>query len=109
MAFDDRLAERVRRRLRKREGVSERKMFGGLAFLLNGHMCCGVHQRELIVRLDPAMADQALVRPHTRVFDLSGRALKGWLLVASAGVKEDKDLARWVRIAADYASSLPPK
>jgi TfoX/Sxy family transcriptional regulator of competence genes len=73
MAFDERLAERVRKRVGTRPDVSEKKMFGGLAFLLNGNMCCGVHEGELIVRLDPDRAGEALAEPHTRVFDLSGR------------------------------------
>jgi hypothetical protein len=109
MAFDDRLAERVRERLREREGLSEKKMFGGLAFLLNGNMCCGVHDRDLIVRLDPNSMDLALAQPHTRVFDLTGRPFKGWIVVEAVGLDDGKALAEWVRIAVDYASSLPGK
>jgi hypothetical protein len=103
MAFDERLAERVRQRLGRQDGFSEKRMFGGLAFLLNDHMCCGVHKRELIVRLDPARAEAALARPHTRVFDLSGRPLRGWLLVGPAGLGADRALGEWLRMAMDYA------
>jgi hypothetical protein len=108
MAFDEGLAERVRKRLAKRDGVSEKRMFGGLAFLLNGNMYCGVHERELIVRLDPDRAGEPLPEPHTRVFDLSGRPMRGWLLVESTGLTEEEVLAEWVGIAVDYVS-LPKK
>lgn len=109
MAYDDKLAERVRKRLGKREGLSEKRMFGGLAFLLNGNMCCGVHGRELIVRLDPEKTDSALARPHTRIFDLSGRPMQGWILVGPAGLRDDAKLADWIRVGTAYASSLPKK
>jgi len=109
MAFDSALAERIRKRLGKRAGLTEKKMFGGLAFLMRGNMCCGVHGSELIVRLDPAESDRALKQPHTRLFDISGRPMKGWLLVGPEGVATDADLGRWVERAAGYAGSLPPK
>lgn len=109
MAFDETLARRIRTRLGKRRGLSEKKMFGGLAFLLNGNMCCGVHQNWLIVRLDPDATEQALARPHARVFDLTGRPMKGWILVDPGGVKTDQNLGGWVDIATKYAGSLPKK
>lgn len=84
-------------------------MFGGLAFLLNGNMCCGVHKGELIIRLDPSSADSYLTLPHARAFDLSGRPMRGWILVAPAGLVDTKALAKWVQIAVTYAASLPPK
>ena len=110
MAFDEQLAERIRGQLGQRKGISEKKMFGGLAFLLNGNMCCGVHQSELIVRLDPAETDKALASPHARVFDLSGgRPMKGWILIQPSGLREDSDLAGWVNTGVAYAASLPTK
>jgi hypothetical protein len=110
MAFDEALAQRIRKRLtRKRGGVVEKKMFGGLAFLLDGNMCCGVHEREMIVRLDPRRTAAALAAPHTRVFDLNGRPMKGWILVEPSGVADDAGLARWLQLATDYAASLPAK
>jgi len=109
MAFDETLAARIRKRLVRCAGVTEKKMFGGLAFILNGNMCCGVHKREMIVRLDPEKMAAALAEPHTRVFDLSGRPMKGWILVKPAGIANDEALGRWVRLAADHAASLPPK
>jgi hypothetical protein len=109
MAFDEELAGRVRKRLAGKKGLTEKKMFGGLAFLLNGKMCCGVHGGELIVRLDPARTDNALVEPHTRIFDLSGRPMRGWILVELAGLADEPSLAKWVRLATTYAASLPKK
>jgi len=109
MAFDERLAERIRKRLGKRKELAEKKMFGGVAFLLNGNMCVGVHKQDLIVRLDPEDTDKALAEPHTRVFDLSGRRMKGWILVESGGLKDEKTLGKWIRLSVDYAFSLPKK
>lgn len=109
MAFDERLAERIRKRLGKRKELAEKKMFGGIAFLLNGNMCVGVHKQDLIVRLDPEETDEALSQPHTRVFDLSGRPMKGWILVESSGLKDENALGKWVSISVDYAMSLPKK
>ena len=109
MAFDETLAGRIRLSLGKRKGLKEKKMFGGIAFLLNGNMCCGVHRSEMIVRLAPDATDQALTERHTRLFDLTGRPMKGWVLVDPAGLKTDDKVAKWVAVAAKYASSLPPK
>jgi len=109
MAFDEKLAERIRRSLGRRKGVAEKRMFGGIAFLLNGNMCCGVHRTELIVRLAPEATDKALTESHTRRFDLTGRPMRGWILVESAGLRTDAQLRKWVAIAAKYAGSLPPK
>jgi hypothetical protein len=109
MAFDEALGERIRKVLGKTKGLAEKKMFGGLAFLINGNMCVGVHQDSMIVRLDAEETDKALGRPHTRVFDLTGRPMKGWLLVDPAGLKSEKDLKSWVEVASGYASSLPKK
>ena len=109
MAFDERLAERIRQHLPAKKGLTEKKMFGGLAFLLNGNMCCGVHRSELIVRLDPGQTNAALAEPHTRVFDLSGRPMKGWILVEPAGLANEPALATWVSLATKFAASLPKK
>src|SRR2546426_4748511 len=109
MAFDERLADRIRGSLGRRKGLVEKKMFGGVAFLLNGNMCVGVHKSELIVRLEPQETDAALARAHTRRFDLTGRAMKGWILVEQGGLKTEAQLNKWVRVAAKYASSLPAK
>lgn len=110
MAFDEQLTGRIRKQLGKKKGIVEKKMFGGIAFLLNGNMSCGVHGNEMIVRLAPEETDRALTRKHTRVFDLSGgRPMKGWILVEPEGVESDKELAAWVDTGVKYAASLPAK
>ena len=109
MAFDERLAERVRNQIGTRAGLTEKKMFGGLGFLLHGNMSVGVHGGELIVRLDPQASDAALAAPGARMFDLTGRPMKGWLMVGADGLRDPASLARWVRRGLDYASSLPRK
>ncbi len=109
MAYDEELAERIRSALAGREDVVERKMFGGLAFMLGGHMCCGVVEDELVVRLGPERAEAALGRPHTRPMDFTGRPLKGFVFVTAQGVRTDAALRRWVEQATDFAASLPRK
>jgi TfoX/Sxy family transcriptional regulator of competence genes len=109
MAFDEKLAERVRKHIGKRSGVAEKKMFGGLAFLLHGNMSCGIHGHELIVRIDPQATDSALTEPGTRIFDIGGRRMNGWLLVGGVGIKDDAALVKWVRRGLAYAASLPEK
>ncbi|MEP6657580.1 MAG: TfoX/Sxy family protein [Betaproteobacteria bacterium] len=109
MAFDESLAERVRRIVGKRKGLSEKKMFGGLAFLLHGHMSCGIHGNELIVRIDPQTTASALAEPGTRVFDITGRPMKGWLLVNVNELKDETAVTKWVHRTLDYAASLPKK
>jgi TfoX/Sxy family transcriptional regulator of competence genes len=109
MAYDEGLATRVREELGDQPGLTEKQMFGGLAFLLNGNMACGVRGDDLIVRVAADAADAALEEPGARPFDLTGRPMKGWLLVAADGHAEDDDLRRWVGRGLAYASSLPPK
>lgn len=109
MAFDEKLAERIRLQLGKRKGLTERKMFGGIAFLLRGNMCCGVHGADLIVRLDSAATADALSVPNTRAFDLTGRPMKGWILVQPKGLAGNAALGKWVNTSVKYAESLPPK
>jgi hypothetical protein len=109
MAYDEQLAERVRDLLSVRDGFSERKMFGGIGFMLGGNMACGVSGDELMVRLEPGDAEQALAEEHVRVFDMTGRPMKGWILVGPEATAADDDLAGWVDAGADFAASLPPK
>ncbi len=109
MAFEEKLAARIRAHLGERTGVAERKMFGGITFMLQGNMCCGVHRDALIVRLGPAEAGRALSEPHTRVFDLTGRPMKAWVLVEPKGLAPGVQLEKWVDRAANFAGSLPPK
>lgn len=93
MSFDESLADRVRRVLGRRRGMAEKKMFGGLAFLLRGNMCCGVLRRDLIVRVAPDDTDDVLAKPHTRAFDFTGRPMRGWVVVEPAGCATDDALA----------------
>lgn len=109
MAYDEDLATRIRAELRGAKGIVEKKMFGGVAFLLNGNMCVGVHKDSMIVRLDPDETDAALKEKHTRVFDLTGRPMKGWILVEPAGIRAAAGLSQWVGRAREFAGALPKK
>jgi TfoX/Sxy family transcriptional regulator of competence genes len=109
MPYDENLAQRVRQLLKRRKRFSERKMFGGICFMLGGNMCCGITERELMLRLGPERAEQALCEPHTREMDFTGRPMKGMIYVEPEGFREEDDLKFWVRLAADFAGSLPPK
>ena len=109
MAYDADLAERVREQLAAEPAVTEKAMFGGLAFLLQGNMAVGLSGEELMVRVGPDASDAALARPHTRPFDMTGRPMKGWILVERAGIETEPELNRWVRQGVAFARSLPPK
>src|SRR5215208_3114181 len=109
MAYDQQLAERIGKALEKRKGITEKKMFGGVAFLLSGNMCCGVSGNDMIVRLAPDETASALAEPNTRVFDMTGRPMKGWIVVAANGLGTDAELRTWVDRSVKFASSLPPK
>ena len=109
MACDEGVAERVRTVLDRRTGISEQRSFGGLSFLLNRNMCCGVLNDELAVRVGPDAYDDAVARPHTRPMDFMGRPMRGWVYVAPDGFGEDADLDRWVALGVAFASSLPVK
>jgi TfoX/Sxy family transcriptional regulator of competence genes len=109
MAYDERLAGRVRKQLSRRKGLAERKMFGGLAFLLDGHMCCGVVDCDLCLRLGDDGTVQALKRAHVRPMDFTGKPLKSMVYVAAAGLRTEKQLAGWVRQAVEFTRTLPPK
>jgi len=106
MAYDARLAERVRRSLSRRKAVTEKKMFGGIAFLLRGKMCCGVLNDELVVRVGVARYRKALERPHVRPMDFTGRPLTGFVFVGRAGCQTDRALKKWLDGAIDFVSTL---
>ena len=109
MPYDEQLVGRVRGVLAKKRNVAERKMFGGLTFMVRGHMACGVENERLMVRVGPAAYDDALGRPHARPMDFTGRPMKGFVFVEPAGLKSDKDLEAWVQRGVDFAMSLPAK
>jgi len=109
MAYSAELADRIRNKLARRSGVVERKMFGGLGFMIGGNMCCGVDQNELLVRVPRADFERLIARPHARAMAFPGRRVTGFVMVAEAGWKDAKSFARWLKIGTDYAVSLPPK
>lgn len=109
MAFDQDLAERIRERLVRIKNVEEKKMFGGVGFLLNGNMLVGVWKDSLIVRLGPDEGEAALREPHVGAFDITGRAMKGWMLVAPEGVGEDEQMSDWIGRARAFVEALPAK
>lgn len=107
MAFDEKLAARIRSQLGKKRGLSEKKLFGGVGFLVNGNLACAVSKEDMLVRVEPETTDDVLKTKHTRVFGT--RPMKGWILVAPEGLKTAKALAKWIEIGVAYAASLPPK
>ena len=109
MAYDQGLAERIRGVLRDTPGVTEKSMFGGLAFLVRGHMCVGIVRDDLMVRVGADAHDRMVKAPHARVMDFTGRPMKGFLYVAADGYESDPDLHHWVAHALAFLSTLPAK
>lgn len=109
MTFNEKLAGRVRASLGQFDKTSEKKMFGGNAFLVGGNISVGVHGDELIVRIDPKETERALKQPGVRIFDLSGRPMKGWLLVEESALMDKKSRSKWVDRGVAYAMTLPAK
>src|SRR5262245_52307659 len=107
MAFDGSLAARIRDALARKKGVEEKKMFGGIGFLLHGNLLVGVWKDSLIVRLGPDEGEVALREPHVREFDITGRAMKGWVLVGPGGVEDDDQLTDWIGRATRFVRALP--
>jgi TfoX/Sxy family transcriptional regulator of competence genes len=109
MPYDEGLAQRVRELLEEEPGFDEKKMFGGICFLLFGNMVCGIINDDLIVRVGVDVYEEALKLPQTKKFDLTGRPMKGWVMVLSPGLESDGNLSQWVRKAVTYVRSLPSK
>lgn len=109
MAFDEKLAERVRKVLARRMDIEERRMFGGLAFLIRGHMCCGVESDQLMVRVGPQEYERCLALPHVREMDFTGRPLRGFVYVEAPGLVPQADLESWVDRGVAFAASVPAK
>jgi TfoX/Sxy family transcriptional regulator of competence genes len=110
MAYDEDLANRIRELIAMETGLTEQKMFGGLAFLIDGNMSVGVSgQGGLMVRVDPAETDALAEKPYARPFERRGRAMQGWLRVDAEGVGTKRQLEPWVRRGVAYARTLPPK
>ena len=112
MAYDLNLTQRMREhlgRLQNLQGLEEKKMFGGVAFMIRGNMACGVHADYMIVRVGPENYQAALQQPFTRPFDMTGRPMAGWVEVSQPGCEQDRDLQAWIKQGIDFASSLPAK
>ena len=110
MAYDERLAERIRELVSGENGLTEQQMFGGLAFLINGNMSVSASgQGGLLLRVEPKQTEMLLDEPHAESFVMRGRAMDGWLRVDPDGLERDEDLRRWVAVGVGYARTLPPK
>ena len=110
MAYDEDLANRVRELLAGEDAITERKMFGGLAFLLHGHMSVSASRNGgLLARIDPDDTDASLARPHVKLMEMGGRTMDGWITVAPEGVKSKRELAAWVKRSVSFVKTLPPK
>jgi TfoX/Sxy family transcriptional regulator of competence genes len=109
MPYDEGVAERIRELFADRRDVEEKKMFGGIAFMLRGHMCVGVVNEVLMVRVGPDQYDAALKRPYARKMDFTGKPMKGFLYVDPAGFESDDQLRDWVGLCEGFVKTLPPK
>ena len=109
MAYNEELVGRLRAVYAGREGIVEKKMFGGIAFMYNGHMSVGVNGNDLMVRVGPDLYDHALAQPHARQMDFTGRSLNGFVYVNQEGTADDSGLETWVRLSEQFVRQLPPK
>lgn len=109
MAYDEGIAKRIRNALAKYAEVTEKKMFGGIAIMVQGHMCCGVIGEKLMVRVDPEQYEEMLSRRHVRKMDFTGRPMKGFIYVEPAGFASEKDLKDFVSMGVKFVRSLPQK
>jgi hypothetical protein len=109
MAYDLVLAQRAKDEMKHLPGFTEKKMFGGVGFLLWGNMACGVNGDDFIVRVGKDGFEDALSQPHTRVFDMTGKPMSGWIVVEPEGVKSEADLRDWIDLGVNFALTLPPK
>lgn len=109
MPFSESLASRTRDALARRRGITEQKMFGGLCFLLRGKLLVGVFRDSLIVRLGPGRAKEALGMPDVKEFDITGRPMKGWVVVEPEGIDTDRQLVTWIEKAIEFVDTLPEK
>ena len=109
MAYDEALAGRLRNLFGQRSDVVEKKMFGGLCFMVSEHMCCGISGNTLMARVGPDMYKTCLKEPHVKEMDFTGKPLKGFVYVQPKGIAKDSDLSAWVDKCLDFVNSLPPK
>ena len=109
MAYSESLAARLREHFQGRSDIVEKKMFGGVAFMLNGHMCVGINEDMLMARVGPDRYEEALSRPHAGEMDFTGRSLKGFVYVGPEGIESDEALSGWISLCEAFISTLPPK
>jgi TfoX/Sxy family transcriptional regulator of competence genes len=109
MAFSESLAQRIRAALSRKNGVVEKKMFGGIGFLLHGNLVVGVWKDSLIARLGQEDGKKALAEEHVKPFDITGKAMKGWVLVEPEGIESDDQLQGWIQRATEFVKGLPRK
>jgi len=109
MAYDEGLAVRIEETLGDQPDLVAKKMFGGVGYMVRGNMACGVNKEDLIVRVGPDRYEGALAQPRTREFDMTGRPMKGWVVVEPEGCESDEALESWVQQGVEFALSLPPK
>ncbi|MGB5539260.1 MAG: TfoX/Sxy family protein [Gammaproteobacteria bacterium] len=109
MAYDEDVAQRLRDVFKRRTDVVEKKMFGGIAFMVSGHMCCGVLGKELMARVGPAQYEAALKEPYARAMDFTGKPLKGFVYVGTRGFESDDGLESWIGRCEAFLNTLPPK
>ena len=109
MSYNEELGQRMRVHLATMRGIQEKKLFGDIGFLINGNMACGVHRDDLIVRVGDADYEAALRLKHVKVFDMTGRPMKGWITVQKPGYASDAALHGWIAKSIRFAKSLPPK
>lgn len=109
MTYNEGIEARVRKAISGWKNINHKNMFGGVCHLLNGNMFCGVYKDFLILRLGREGAGEALALPHVKPFDITGRPMKGWVMVEKNGFRADQELRRWLTLAKEFARSLPPK
>src|SRR5262245_45528513 len=109
MPFDETLAQRIRQRLARRKNIEEKRMFGGVAFLLNGNLLVGVWKQSLVVRLGEDEGEDALLEPHVKAFDITGKPMKNWVLVEPEGIANDDQLSGWIERAVKFVRTLAAK
>lgn len=109
MQHDKNIEEQVDRLISQWRGMGKKKMFGGICYLLNGNMCFGIHKDYLIVRTGKEKAEEKLKLKHTKPFDITGKAMKGWVMVEGAGCKKDEDMKAWIELGRSFAKTLPQK
>lgn len=103
------LAGRIRDAIAAKSGITEKKMFGGVGFLLNGNMLVGVWKDSLIARVGPDAGEKALQKPHVRIMDITGKPMKGWLMIEPDGIAKDAQIQSWIKLATKFVSTLPTK